>query len=219
MPSEHEAAEETRRLSRPPPGAPTQQCEQRDARQQGVCDDVRLTMDVTTRSHYVHRESDDQQAGRGDVRSLKVPVAWPKPPADTRAGWHGKEEHSEQCQDAGDFVTRGGQLEMLNDAVISAEQQSDVENRGAECQPAQKLVTAQREGMGGAGPWPNRQHAQHEASGNRAETRGLRHLPGCRERRHKKRASLYCRHAGAASFIVRSMNAGPMHAARLLERQ
>ena len=176
-------------------------------------------MDVTTRSHYVHRESDDQQAGRGDVRSLKVPVAWPKPPADTRAGWHGKEEHSEQCQDAGDFVTRGGQLEMLNDAVISAEQQSDVENRGA----AHAFPLRGHELLGwlalGAGPWPNRQHAQHEASGNRAETRGLRHLPGCRERRHKKRASLYCRHAGAASFIVRSMNAGPMHAARLLERQ
>src|SRR5215469_16815441 len=121
MPSEHEAAEETRRLSRPP-GAATEQCEQRDARQQGVYDDVRLTMDVTTGSQYVHRQSDDQQAGRADVRGLKVPVAWPKPPAHCGAGRHRKKEQSEQRQDAGVFVTRSGQLDMLDDAMISAEQ-------------------------------------------------------------------------------------------------
>src|SRR5215831_13595902 len=122
MPSEHEAAEGTRRLSGPSPGASTQQCEQRDGRQQSVCDDVRLAMDVTTRSQYVHRQSDDQQAGRADVRGLKVPVAWPNSPADCGAGWHGKKKQSEQRQDPGMFVGRGGQLEMLNGVVIRAEQ-------------------------------------------------------------------------------------------------
>jgi hypothetical protein len=83
---------------------------------------MRTTMDVTIRSQYVHRQSDHQQAGRADVRGLKVPVARPKPPADCSAGRHGKKEQREQRQDPGVFVTRGGQLDMLNDPVIDAEQ-------------------------------------------------------------------------------------------------
>jgi len=39
---------------------------------------MRATMDVTTRSQYVHRQSDHQQAGGADMRGLKVPVARPK---------------------------------------------------------------------------------------------------------------------------------------------
>jgi hypothetical protein len=78
MPSEHESAEEARwLLSRLPPDTRTQQCEQHDARQQNVYDYMRATMDVTTRSQYVHRESDQQQAGRADVCGLKVPMAGP----------------------------------------------------------------------------------------------------------------------------------------------
>jgi len=123
MPSEHESAEEARRLlSRQSLGARTQQCEQHDARQQSVGDYMRATMNVTTRSHYVHRQGDHQQAGRADVRGLKGPVARPKPPADCSAGRSGKKEQREQRQDPGVFVTRGGQLDMLNDPVIDAEQ-------------------------------------------------------------------------------------------------
>ena len=123
MPSEHESAAEARQLlSRLSLGARTQQCEQHDTRQQSVCDYMCATMDVATRSQYVHRQSDHQQAGCADVCGLKVPVARPKPPADCGAGRHGKEEEREQRQDPGVFVTRGGQLDMLNDPVIDAEQ-------------------------------------------------------------------------------------------------
>jgi hypothetical protein len=83
---------------------------------------MRATMDVTIRSQYVHRQSDHQQASRADVCGLKVPVARPKPPADCSAGRHGKKEQREQRQDPGVFVTGGGQLDMLNDPVIDAEQ-------------------------------------------------------------------------------------------------
>ncbi len=110
VPSEHESAEEERRrlLSRLSLGARTQQCEQRAARQRGVYDHMRATMDVTARSQYVHRQTDHQQAGRADVCGLKVSVARPKPPADPNAGWHGKEEQREQRQDPGVFVAGGG---------------------------------------------------------------------------------------------------------------
>jgi hypothetical protein len=57
---------------------------------------------------------------------------------------------------------------VLNDPVIDAQQQTDVEKRGGECQPAQKLMTAHREGTGASDPRPNRQHAEDEATGNRA---------------------------------------------------
>jgi len=123
MPSEHESAEEARRLlSRPSLDARAQHCEQHDARQQGVGDYTRATVDVTTRSQYVHRQSDHQQAGGADMRGLKVPVARPKPPADCSAGRHGKKEQREQRQDPSVFVTGGSQLDMLNDPVIDAEQ-------------------------------------------------------------------------------------------------
>ena len=76
MPSEHESAEEARRLLRGLSlSAGSQQSEQHDARQQSVCDQMRAAMDVTIRSHYVHRQSDHQQAGCADVRGLKVPMA------------------------------------------------------------------------------------------------------------------------------------------------
>jgi hypothetical protein len=181
MPSEHESADKARRLlSRLSAGACAQQCEQCDARQQSVGDYVRTTMDVTTRCHYVHRQSDHQQAGRGDVPGLKGPVAWPKPRAHCSAGRHGKKDQREQRQYPGIFVTGSGQLDVLNDPVIHAEQQPDVENRGGERQPAEKLVTAQRERTGGARPRPNGQHAEDEATRDRAQAQGLRDLPRCR---------------------------------------
>ena len=83
---------------------------------------MRAAMDVTTRGQDVQRQSNHQQAGCGDVCGLKVPVVGPKPPADCRASRHGKKEQREQRQDPGEFVTGGGQLEMLNDLVIDAEQ-------------------------------------------------------------------------------------------------
>ena len=122
MPAEHEPAEKTRLRSRLSPAAPPQQCEQHDAGQQNVCDCAPPTMDVTTGGQYVHRESDDQQAGRSDVRGLKVPVAWPQLPANCRARRHGKKDQGEKRHDPGVFVTRSCQLDMLNDAVIGAEQ-------------------------------------------------------------------------------------------------
>src|ERR1700730_7805742 len=122
MPTEHKSADEARRfLSGLPLGARTQQCEQNDARQQSVCDCMRTTMDVTTRSQDVHRESDHQQAGRADMCGLKVPVTWPKPRADCRPGRYGKKEQREQSQDPGEFVPGGGRLDMLDDPVIDAE--------------------------------------------------------------------------------------------------
>jgi len=122
MPAERETAERTRARSRLSLGAPSQQCQQRDARHQNICNYVHPTLDVTTGSHYVHRQGDDQQAGRTNVRGLKVPVAWPQPPADCGARGQGEKEQSEQRQNPGVFVTRGGQLDMLNNAVIGAEQ-------------------------------------------------------------------------------------------------
>jgi hypothetical protein len=38
-------------------------------------------------------------------------------------------------------------------------------------------VTAHREGTGGTGPWPDRQHAEDEAGGDRADTQDLCNLP------------------------------------------
>jgi hypothetical protein len=138
---------------------------------------MRAAMDVTIRSHYVHRQSDHQQAGCADVRGLKVPVARPKPRADCSAGRQGEKEKREQRYNPGEFVTRGGQLDMLNHPVVDAEQEPDVKNRSGERQPAEKLVTAHREGTGGTGPWPDRQHAEDEAGGDRADTQDLRNLP------------------------------------------
>ena len=66
---------------------------------------------------------------------------------------------------------------MLNQPVVYAEQEPDVKNRSGECQPAEKLVTTQREGTGGTGPWPDRQHAEDEAGRDRADTQDLRNLP------------------------------------------
>ena len=83
---------------------------------------MRATMDVTSRGQYVHRKSDHQQAGRADVRGLKVPVAGPKPPADCTGGRHGKKKQRNQREEAGVFVTRGSQLDVLDDPVIDAEQ-------------------------------------------------------------------------------------------------
>ena len=66
---------------------------------------------------------------------------------------------------------------MLNHPLVDAEQEPDVKNRSVERQPAEKLVTAHREGIGGTGPWPDRKHAKDEAGGDRAGTQGLRNLP------------------------------------------
>lgn len=59
-----------------------------------------------------------------------------------------------------------------------------MENRGAESRPAEKLVTAQWEGAGGAGSRPNREHAKDQANCDRAQPQGLRDLPRCSDRRH-----------------------------------
>lgn len=83
---------------------------------------MRTAIDVTSRTQYVHRQSDHQQAGRTNVCGLEVPVARPKPPANCSASRHGKKEQREQRQDSGVFVTGRGQLEMLNDVLIGAEQ-------------------------------------------------------------------------------------------------
>jgi len=123
MSSEHESTGEARRLPRQRSlGACTQQCEQDAARQQSVCQGMRATMDVTIRPQYVYRQSENQQAGRADMRGLKVPVARPNSPADCSTSRHRKKEQREQCQDPGEFVTRSAQLEMLNSPVICAEQ-------------------------------------------------------------------------------------------------
>jgi hypothetical protein len=170
MPSEHQSAGEARGLlSWLTLGTPTQQCEQRDAREQGVDDYVRTTMDVTTCGQHVHRQSNHQQAGCADVKSLKVPVARPKPPADRSASRYGKKEQRQQRQDPGVFVAGSGQLDMLSDPVIDAEQQPHVKDRSSECRPAEKLVTAERKCTGAAGPRPDRQHAEDEARGDRAK--------------------------------------------------
>ena len=58
---------------------------------------------------------------------------------------------------------------MLNDPVIDAKQQPHVKSRSSECRPAEKLVTPEREGSGGAGPRPDGQHAEHETRGHRAQ--------------------------------------------------
>ena len=123
MPSEYESAEEARRLlRRQSPDARAQQCEQHDARQQNVYDYMRTMMDVTTRSQYVHRESDQQQAGCADVCGLKVPMAGPEPPADCTGGRHGKKEQREERQNPGVFVTGSSQPDVFNDPVIDAQQ-------------------------------------------------------------------------------------------------
>lgn len=93
---------------------------------------MRTTVNETIRRQHVNGQSDHQQAGGPDVRGLKVPVPWPKPPAQCRTGRHGKKEQREERQDSGVFVTRRGQLDMLDHAMIGAEQYSHVENRGGE---------------------------------------------------------------------------------------
>ena len=123
MPPKREADPVTRGLRiRMSLGARTQQCQQNDARQQRVCDGMCATMHVTTRSDYMHCQSDHQQAGCADMRGLEVPVARPKTPAHRSVGRHGEEDQREQCQDPGIFVTGGGQLDMLNDPLIYGEQ-------------------------------------------------------------------------------------------------
>ena len=123
MPSEHQSAEEARGLQNPlVRGAATQQCEQRDARQQSVRDCLCATVNVTTRTQHMHRQSDRQQAGRANVRGLKVPVARPKLPAERSAGRHGKKQQREKRQDSAVFVTGSCQLDVLDDPVIGAEQ-------------------------------------------------------------------------------------------------
>ena len=79
-------------------------------------------MYVPAGGQYVYRQGNYQQARRADVRSLKAPVARPKPPADCAAGRHRKKEQREQGQDAGALITRRGELDMLDHPVIGAEQ-------------------------------------------------------------------------------------------------
>lgn len=122
MPSEDECADEARGLlSCLSPRARTQQREQRDARQQKVCQNVRATFDVTTRSDDVDRKCDQQQARRAHMCGLEAAVARPEPRADRSAGRHGKEEEREERQHSGVLVTGRRQLHMLDNAVIDPE--------------------------------------------------------------------------------------------------
>jgi hypothetical protein len=122
MPSEHESPREVRRLLRLSPGARTQQREQRDAGEQSICDHMRATVDVTAGSHYVYRQQDYQQARRAYVRGLEASMPRPKPPTECSARRHGEKEQCEERQYAGVFVTRSGQLDMLDHPVICGEQ-------------------------------------------------------------------------------------------------
>ena len=134
-------------------------------------------MDVTIRSQDVYRQNDDQQAGRADVCGLEVPVSRPKAPAHGCPGRQRKKKQREQSEDPGVFIARRGRLDVLDRAVVDGEQYANVEKRGGERQPAEKLVTAQLESAGGAGARPDCQHAQDETSGNRAQAQSLRDLP------------------------------------------
>jgi len=178
MPSEHESPEQARRLrSRPSPGPRTQQRKQHDSGEQKVSDRMRAAMDVASRGQNMHRESHQQEAGRSDMHGLEVPVSRPELPASCSSGRHGEKQQGEQRQDPGVLVARGGRLEVLDDAVIGAERQSDVESRRSERYPAEELVTAQPQGLDGTGPRPHREHAENEAARDRAEAQGLCDLP------------------------------------------
>jgi len=122
MTPEHEPGVEERRLRRGrSPGARTQECEQHGTRQQNVSGLLRATVDVASGGHNMQRHSDHQQAGGTDVYRLKAAVARPESRADGSPGRHGKKEQSQERQDPGVFVARGGQLEVLDDASIGAE--------------------------------------------------------------------------------------------------
>ena len=134
-------------------------------------------MHVSIGSHYVQRQSNHEQAGRPDMRSLKVPMARPKPRTECSARRQGEKEQCEERRNTGEFVTRGGRLYVLDHVVIDPEQQADVQNCGCERQPAEELVSTHTERAGGASSRANRQDAQDEAGGDRAETQYLRNLP------------------------------------------
>lgn len=122
VPPEHEPADETPALlSRLTLGAPTQQGEQHDARQQNVGDDMRAAMDIASGGQDVHREKNDQQAGRDDMCRLEIAVARPQPRAECSTRRHAEKEQRDQSQDPGILVAWGCQLEMLHHGVIGAE--------------------------------------------------------------------------------------------------
>jgi hypothetical protein len=110
------------------------------------------------------REGHHQETGRCGMRRLKVPVAHPKPRADCGTGWHGEEEQSEECNNAGVLVARRGRLEVLNDSVIGSDRKDEVQNRGPERYPAEQLVNAEWKTTAGAGARPNREHAEDETA-------------------------------------------------------
>lgn len=143
MPSENESAEKMRRRPhRLSMSTGTQQREQRNHRQQNVREPMRATTHVTARRQYVHRQSHHQQTGRNDMCGLKVPMAPPEPLPNGSRRRHCQKKQGKESQKSSVFVTRGGQLEMLNDTVIDCEQQADVEHRDSERRPANKLMTA-----------------------------------------------------------------------------
>jgi len=122
MTPEHESAIEARRRRSRSLGARTQQCEQHGAGHQNISGHLHGTMDVTTGGHDVQRQSDHQQAGRSDMCGLKAPVARPQSLAGGRSGGHGKKEQNEERQDPGVLVARGGELDVLDDLAVGAEQ-------------------------------------------------------------------------------------------------
>lgn len=138
---------------------------------------MRAPMDVTVRCQHVHRQGDHQQTGRSDVPHLKSPMLRPEPPADCSPGWHGEEEQREQRQHPGVLVPGRGQLDVLNDPLVDGEQEPHVQGRRSQSKPAELRVSAQREARGGVASWPDRQDAQDEADGDRAQTRSLCNLP------------------------------------------
>lgn len=181
MPSEHQPAGESGwSLRRPSPIPRTQEREQHDARQKYVYDDALAAVNIATRCHHVNCESYHQQARRAHVHCLKVPMTSPKSRADDSHGRDRKKEQHQQRDDSGVFVPGRGRLQMFNDPVIGGEGQSDVEDCGCEHQPAEKLVMVQRERTCGSGTRSNRQHAQNEATGDRAQSQALCNFPCCR---------------------------------------
>jgi hypothetical protein len=116
-------------------------------------------VDVTIRCEHVHRQGDHQKTGATNVRRLKSPMPRPKLPAGGSPGRHGEEEQREQRQYAGVLVPGRRQLDVLDDPLVDGEQETDVQSRGTQGEPAELLVSAQREARGGVASWPNRQHA------------------------------------------------------------
>ena len=166
------------------PRAGTQQRKQHYDREQYVGGCVRPPPHVTTGSDHMHGQSDDQQAGRADMRGLKYPVARPQPRAQRAAGRHGKKQQRKERDYPGVFVQGSGRLDVLHHGGIGAEQQADVEDSGAKHHPAEKLMRAKRESGCGAAARSHREHAENETTGNRAKTQRLRDLPRCTDRRH-----------------------------------